>query len=115
VRRGLSLLEVVVAVSLIALVIPLLLGLFPSALKSLRRAEFLQAAATLATYRMDEANLLERAPGQDLNVVVDLAPHRYRIVREFYALDAYRLDCVVQVSEEGSGLAPVRLESRFPR
>lgn len=114
-RRAVSLLEVVVALGLMAVVIPLLLNLLPSSMMSLRRAERLQVATTLAAYRMDEVNLLNPAPGVDLNEIVTLSSRRYQVVREFYIVDGDRLDVVVTVNLLDSNLPPIRLATRVLR
>jgi type II secretory pathway pseudopilin PulG len=116
VKRGASLLEVVIALGLLAIIIPLIFNLLPSSMLSLRRAERLQVATTLASYRMDELSLLEEPqPGRDLDEEISLPPHRYRVVREFYALDTYRMDVVVSCELVESGLPPVRLATRLLR
>ena len=114
-KRGASLLEVVIALGLLAIIIPLIFNLLPSSMLSLRRAERLQVATTLASYRMDEVALIEPQPGRDLDEVVTLPPHRYHLAREFYALDIYRLDVVVSCELVDSGLPPVRLATRLLR
>ena len=114
-RRGASLLEVIIALGLLAIIIPLILNLLPSSMLSLRRAERLQVATTLASYRIDEVAYLRPEAGRDLDVVVDLPPNHYRVVREFYALDIYRLDVVVSCELVDSGLPPVRLATRLLR
>ena len=113
--RAASLLEIMVALGLLACIIPLFVNLLPSSLVSLRRAERLQVATTLAAYRMDEANLLNVGPGRDLNEEVVLPPHRYRVSREFYAVGTDRLDVVVNVLLLDSNFPPIRLASRIER
>jgi len=114
-RRGVSLLEVVVALGLLAIVIPLLFNLLPSSILSLRRAERLQVATTLAAYRMDELSLMIPQAGVDVNEVISVPPHRYRVVREFYANDIYRMDVVVLCELLDSQLPPIRLATRLRR
>lgn len=113
--RAVSLLELMVALGLLACVIPLLVNLLPSSMISLRRAERLQVATTLAAYRMDEANLLNAGPGLNLNEEVALPPHRYRVAREFYAVGTDRVDVVVTVLMLDSNFPPIRLASRIER
>ncbi|MFN8609089.1 MAG: type II secretion system protein [Vulcanimicrobiota bacterium] len=113
--RGVSLLELMVALGLLACVIPLLVNLLPSSMISLRRAERLQVATTLAAYRMDEASLLSVKPGLNLDEEVALPPHRYRVAREFYAVGSDRVDVVVTVLLLDSNFPPIRLASRIER
>ena len=113
--RAVSLLEVMVALGLLACIIPLLVNLLPSSMVSLRRAERLQVATTLAAYRMDEANLLNVGPGLNLNEEVSLPPYRYRVAREFYAVGNDRVDVVVNVLLLESNFPPIRLASRIER
>ncbi len=114
-RSALSLIEVVVAAGILAVILPLVLSLFPTTLSGLRSSERMQAATTLAAYRLDEASLSRHTPGVDLHETVQLGPHRYRVVREYYALDALRLEAVVQVTCEESSLPPISLATRLAR
>ena len=111
--RAATLLEVVVALGLLATILPLILNLLPSSLLSMRRSERLQVATTLASYRMDESSLLPQVAGVNLDEIVELAPHRYRVVRQFYLPDAYRMDVCVTCVLLDSNLPPLRLASRF--
>ena len=108
-------LEVVLALGLLASILPLILNLLPSSMLSLRRSERLQVATTLAAYRMDECGLLPAVAGINLDEVVQLDPYRYRLVRQFYAVDIYRMDVSVSCVVLDSNLPPVRLASRFLR
>ena len=110
-RRALSLIEVVVALGLVAVILPLLLSLFPTSLASLRQSERLQVATTLAAYRLDEACLLLPNPGVDLDETVTVGKQRYRVVREYYALDPMRLEAVVTVTLDDN--RPDRLATRL--
>jgi type II secretory pathway pseudopilin PulG len=107
--------EVVVALGLLSVILPLIFNLLPGSMRSLRRAERLQVATTLAAYRMDELALVPQAPGVNLDEVVSVAPDRYRIAREYYATDAYRMDVVVTCVLLDSGLPPIRLATRLVR
>lgn len=102
-----------VALGLLACIIPLLVNLLPSSLVSLKRAERLQVATTLASYRMDEVSLLQKNSEIYLNEKVELPPYRYQVTREFYAVDAYRLDIMVTVHLLESNLPPIRFASRM--
>ena len=113
--RAASLMEVMVALGLLACIIPLIVNLLPSSMVSLRRAERLQVATTLAAYRMDEANLISAGPGVNLVDEVALPPYRYRVAREFSAVGTDRVDVVVSVMLLDSNLPPVRLASRIER
>ncbi len=81
----------------------------------LRRAERLQIATTLASYRMDEANLVDPRPGVDVDEIVPLSSRRYHVVRQFYAIDSERIDVVVSVTLLDTDLPPVSLASRLLR
>ncbi|MBT9584834.1 hypothetical protein IV102_15930 [bacterium] len=110
-----SLLEVIVALALLAMILPLILNLLPTSMLSLRRAERLQIATTLASYRMDEANLVDPRPGVDVDEIVPLSSRRYHVVRQFYAIDSERIDVVVSVTLLDTDLPPVSLASRLLR
>lgn len=115
-RRAIGLMEVVVALGLLATVLPLLLNLFPSSLATMRRSEHLQTATGLAIYRLDECRLLKKLrPGVDLDETVALGEQSFRLVREFYELDAMRLEVTVSVLVVGKKLAPVSLTTRLIR
>lgn len=115
-RRAASLMEVVVALGLLSVVIPLIFNLLPSSMLSLRRAERLQVATTLAAYRMDEVALVApTTAGVDVDEIHSLPPQKYRLVREFYLVDAYRMDVVVSCLLLDSELPPVRLATRLVR
>lgn len=114
-KRGASLLEVVVALGLLAVIIPLIFNLLPSSMMALRRAERLQVATTLASYRMDELGRFNPVAGVDVDEVVVLPPQKYRLVREFYNVDAYRMDVVVSCHLVDTDLPPVRLATRLVR
>jgi hypothetical protein len=104
--------EAVVALSLLALLVPLLANLFPAALRAGRRAHRLQVATNLAAYRLDEACLQLPAPGVDLRQRLVLENQTFVVVRETYRLDPSRYEVSVSVSLENSGLAPVVLSTR---
>ncbi|MBS2034524.1 hypothetical protein JST97_06040 [bacterium] len=114
-RRALSLMEVVVAFGLLATVLPLLLNLFPTSLATLRRSGHLQTATSMAIYRLDECSRLNPRPGIDLSETFSLGDQRFQVVREFYSLDAQRLEVTVSVVPLGAKLAPVRLTTRLIR
>lgn len=104
----------VVAAGLMATLLPLLLSLFPTSLNSLGRSERLQIATTLAAYRLDEACLFLPTPGVDLEEVVVVGKKRYRITREYYALDPIRLEAVVAVNCDDQ-LPTIRLATRLSK
>ena len=112
-RRGGTLLEIVVAAGILALAIPLVLNLLPTGLLSLRKAESLQISTSLAFYRMDEARLLAPRSGPQPVELVQIGPQTFTLAREFYQVDAQRWDVVVVCQPQG--LAPVRLATRLVR
>ena len=114
-KRAASLMEVVVAMGLLATVLPLLFHLFPSSLASLRRSGHLQTATSLAVYRLDECALLKSKAGVDLVETVELGEQRFQVVREFYRLDPQHLEVTVAVLPLGQKFAPVRLTTRLLR
>jgi hypothetical protein len=114
-KSGVSLLEVVVALGLVAVIMPLILNLLPSSMMSLRRSERLAVATTLAAYRLDEAQLLPYKVGQDLDEVINLNPQRYRLQRVFTPVDDYRVDVSVSCVLLDSNLPPIELRTRLIR
>ena len=113
-QKALSLLEVIVALGLVAVILPMLLSLFPTCLANLRHSEKVQIATTLAAYRLDEACLLLPEVGVDSDETVTVGKERYRVVREYYSLDSVRWEAVVTVTSASAG-APVRLATRLSR
>ena len=115
-RSGMSLMEVVVSCTLLAILLPLLFNLFPSSLRALKRSGVQQTEASIAAYRMDEAALLPHLAASTValpDVVLD--GRKYSIYRSFYALDPdiYRLDAAVTVQTEG--YPGYTVQSRFGR
>lgn len=108
-RRGFSLLEVVVALALAALVLPLVLDLLPTSALALKRAEDLQAATGLATRALDEMRA-DPEPGQ---ARVELNDTRFLVVREVFEIRPGILDLVVRVIDERKH--EVRLATRIRR
>lgn len=112
-RRGLSLIEVIVAAGLFALAVPLLLNLLPTSFLSLRRSETIQTATSLALYRLDEVPFLPPREGVDLDESIAVKDRVYRLVREFYRVDRVRWDVVIVCTTEE--LPPCRLATRVLR
>lgn len=110
-RRGLSLLEIIFALGILATLLPLVLNLLPTSLLALRRSEQLQSATSLALYRVDEAQYLPRRAGVDLQEDVRLGELTYHVVREMYRVDDRRYD--VAVACGSSELPPVVLRTRL--
>ncbi|GMU55397.1 MAG: hypothetical protein AMXMBFR33_45430 [Candidatus Xenobia bacterium] len=113
--RGLSLLEMVVALGLLALVLPFLLNLVPSSALALKRAEDVDAASAYATRLLEEARATPPSRlGVDLDSFVTLNNTRFRVVREVYAVDNYPAlrDVVVAISGPAR-LQPIRMATRL--
>lgn len=108
-RRGFSLLEVVVALALAALVLPLVLDLLPTSALALKRAEDLQAATGLATRALDEMRA-DPKPGQ---ARVEINDTRFTVVREVFEVRPGITDLVVRVIDERKH--EVRLATRIRR
>ena len=108
--RAASLMEVVVAITLFAVVAPLLFSLFPSALRALQQSETNQQVLALAAYRLDEARVACHGPGLQQLETRQLDGRTYKIFREYYAVDVYRMDVAVSVQGDKR---PVQLFSRF--
>ena len=109
-RGAFSLTEVIVASALLAVAVPLLLNLLPTSFLSLRKADHLQAATSMALYRVDEVAFLKPRQGVDLSETLQVGGREYRVTREFYRIDDIRWDVVVSCDCEN--LAPVRLATR---
>ena len=110
-RAGMSLMEVVVAGALFALTVPLLLNLIPTSFLSLRKAELLQVATSLAIYRLDEAAFLIPPTSSSFQESIVLGNREYRVQREFYSVEPGCWE--VLVSCQTDGVAAVRLAGRF--
>ncbi len=108
-----SLLEMVVALGLVALVLPFLLNLVPSSALALKRAEDVDAASAYATRLLEEARATPPTrPGVDLDTTVTLNNTRFR--REVHAVDNYPAlrDIVVAISGPAR-LQPIRMATRL--
>ncbi len=100
-KRGMSLLEMVVCIGLLALVIPFVLNLIPSGSLALHKAEEVQAATATA------ALLIEEAGEGDL----DEERGEFHVRRAIYQVDDRLSDVVVEVTPRRG--APVRLATRI--
>lgn len=107
-----SLMEVVVSCTLLAILLPLLFNLFPSSLRALKRSGVQQTEASIAAYRMDEAAVLTRVAGPPVTLPdVVLDGRIYHVSRGYTAVDAYRLDAFVTVKTDN--YVPYTVQSRF--
>lgn len=111
-KRGHSLLEMVVAAGILAMALPLVLNLLPTSFFALRKAENIQIATSLAIYQLDEARYIAPRPGAEAETVT-VGGQIYRLTREFYRVDTVRWDVLVVCSNQQ--LAPVRLATRIIR
>ncbi|MEW6278780.1 MAG: hypothetical protein AB1758_09175 [Candidatus Eremiobacterota bacterium] len=112
-RRGLSLMELVVALGLLALTFPMLLNLLPASQLARRKAENLQSATSLALEWLEDARVNPPAgPGLDRDLTVRLNGTRYQARREVVEVSPEAFDVVVTL--EGPG-EPVRLATRIAR
>lgn len=110
-REGQTLLEIILACSILAVLIPLFLNLLIPAKRSLQRAELLQVATSMALYRVEEVRYLDPVPGIDLRETMLVNQREYQIVREIYRVDELRLDVVVRCT--AVNLPPVTLSTRY--
>lgn len=108
-RRGFSLLEVVVALGLAALILPLMLELLPTSALALQRAEDLQTATGVAVRAMDQMRADPRAG----NSKVELNRTVFTIVTEVHDVRPGVVDLVVRVTDERQH--EVRLATRARR
>jgi hypothetical protein len=97
VRKGLSLLELVVCFGLLALVIPFVLNLVPSGTLALRKAEVVQEASAYGLVLIDEARN-SPAMGLDLDTTRTVGRTEFRIRREIYQVDDRLRDVVVELT-----------------
>lgn len=111
-QRAFSLVEVIVASGILGLTIPLVLNLLPTGFVSLRKAETLQVATSLALYRMDEVPFLDPQTG-GLRETLSVGARSYVLTREFYKIDETRWDALVTCESEN--LTPIRLATRVIR
>jgi hypothetical protein len=102
----------VIALGLIAVCIPLFFNLVPLSLKALRDSERLRICASIAQGYLEECYYASLQPGVDVSTSVTVEGEAYQVVREIYALDASRLDVVVQVWWARQPDRPYRLASR---
>ncbi|MBI3924867.1 MAG: hypothetical protein HY319_04950 [Armatimonadetes bacterium] len=115
-RRGLSLLEVVVALGLLALVLPMLVNLIPSSAVALRRAQDIDAATAYAHKVLEEARRDSTlAPGATLEAEVTINRTNFRMIREVYEVSPASLGLVdVVVLMQGTpSFPPIRLSTRM--
>lgn len=113
-KRGLSLLEVVVALALIALVLPFLLNLVPSSALALKRSEDVNAASAYAAKLLEEVRADPSPTPGVVTSTVRLNNTDFRIVREIYAVDRQPSLHDVVVSVHGPArFAPIRVATRI--
>lgn len=110
-RSGHTILEVILACSVLGVLLPLFLNLLIPAKRSLERAELLQVATSMAIYRIDEVRYYDAEPGVDLREAWQVNHREYQLVREIYRVDESRLDVVVRCAVPG--LPPVTLSTRY--
>lgn len=104
--RGASLIEIVVALGLAALLLPLVMNLLPTSALALQRAEDLQAATGLAMRAMDEF----RDDFQEREETLVVNGSKFEVTREKFEIRPRTWDLVVTV--QGPRGAPVVLATR---
>ncbi len=109
-KKGLSLLELVVAFGLLALVLPFVLNLIPSGTLAMKKAEEIQEASAYGWKLIEEARA-STALGVDLNTQVTLGTTQYQVVREIYQVDDRLRDVVVELRPRRG--EPQRLAARM--
>lgn len=112
-QRGHTLFEVVLAAGLLAICIPLFFNLVPLSLKTLGESERLRICAALAEKTLQESSLQPLRPGLGLNLTRQVEGETFLILREVYAVDAQRLDVIIEVRPPRG--RPFQLRSRLPR
>lgn len=109
---GLSLLEVVVAVTLIALSLLFVVSLVPMSTFTLKKGEDLQAVTCYGLELIEDYRATREAPeGVDRTLDVDLNRTTCRFVREIYRADAC-VDVVVTATWP-QAVAPLHLSTRL--
>ncbi|MEW6281907.1 MAG: hypothetical protein AB1758_25095 [Candidatus Eremiobacterota bacterium] len=109
-RRGLSLMELVVAVGLVALVVPLVLSLLPSGILTERKATSLEASTLLALTWLEEARKTPPAPPDsftrrwtDRDQLLRLGGAEFRATRLNSVVSDDLLDVVITLDPTGRG------------
>jgi hypothetical protein len=92
-RRGLSLVEIVVAVGFLAISLILVLSLMPAGILSLDQAEKLETGTLLGTMLVDEAN----APGGTETIRYTLNGTEYTCLRSYTNVSDELFDVHVRV------------------
>ncbi len=111
-RGGYTLFEVVVALGLVSVCIPLFFNLVPLSLKALRDSERLRICSSIAQGYLEECYFGSLVPGVDVATSLTVNGEAYQVRREIYALDASRLDVVVVVWWANQPERPFRLAGR---
>ncbi len=112
-RRGVSLLEVVVAVALLAIGIVFVLSLLPSSVLTLKRAEDMQAATAYGMEVLHDAEL--RVPsiaGRDRDLHFEINGTSFHVTRDVLPVDALLTDVVVTVKWRDD-VPPLKLATRL--
>ena len=109
-RKGMSLLELVVCIGLLALVIPFVLNLIPSGTLALRKAEEVQEASAYGVILIDQARS-SPALGLDLDENRRVGRSEYHVRREIYQVDDRLRDVVVELTPRRG--QPMRLATRM--
>lgn len=109
-RRGLSLLEVVIALALVALGVVFVLGIIPTGVLSVKRSEDMEAATSYGMEVIENARH-KLPPEAETDTYVTFNKTDFHVQRAIYSVDDYTTDIVVVVrwSEESPG---IRLATR---
>ena len=95
-KRAFSLLEVVVAIALLGILLPMAFNLIPTGLVAQRRGEELQLATAFAAGWINEAVAKPPAtPGKDRDQLVQLGRQQFRATREFFKVSDRLMDVEV--------------------
>lgn len=111
-ERGLSLLEIVIAMALAALGFLFILGILPAGITSIKRSEDLETATAYGMELMEDARR-GLPPEMATEFTIEMNLTRFKFVREIYRVDGDLSDIVV-VGTWSEDLPGIRLVTRVP-
>jgi prepilin-type N-terminal cleavage/methylation domain-containing protein len=111
VRRGLTLVEVIVSLAILAMGLLFVLSLIPSSVLSLKKAEDLQAASAYGMELLEMVRLQPPSAEERQAFDVDFNHTSFHFVREIYSVEEGLFDVVV-VAQGREDTPPLRLATR---
>lgn len=111
-RRGLSLLELIIAVALLAIAVLFIVSIIPSGVLGLKKAEDLQTASAYGMELIETVRMHPPAAPDRRSFALTLNSTNFDFVREIYAVEDDLFDVVVVVTGNPDN-PPYRIATRI--